>query len=355
MTPTMTPAESSPATIETPGTFEVPQGAARSEWIKTGNIPTDLPKADPAPARTKNTAEGDKPEETAPASEPGNKQERRSNADTRLNELLDDLRAAGLTPKALKTFTSEWDRKQASSAPARAPETTENRAPAGLTPPVKPKSEDFEGKTWAEYEAAKDQYHEDLAEYKARKSLADYQEGLKQEATAKELKESLAAASERYGETAQETIGTTSQEIYNDPKVSGVVKALLNESPVMVDVLYALGSKPEDLADFLKDARDNPSAAIRKLVLVEKFVQEELAGNGGKPEATERATDGKFRSAAPVEKKPTNAPPPAREVSGRNPAPPDDVESAMANVLNGGDSRAAIDAMTRKKLREMRG
>ena len=241
MTPTMTPAESSPV-IEVNSTFEVPQGAARAEWLKTGKVPEETPKAAPAPAK-KTAAEGDKPEGTEPASEPGNKQERRSNADTRLNELLDDLREAGLTPKALKTFKNEWDRKQTNSEPAKAPEQTANLT-SGLQSPTKPKPEDFEGKTWAEYEAAKDQYHEDLADYKAKKSIADYQESVRQETTAKELRESLAKASERYGETAQETIGTTSQEIYNDPKVSGVVKALLNESPVMVLIAVALKSIP---------------------------------------------------------------------------------------------------------------
>lgn len=354
------PAESSPASVNT--TVFAPAGDARAEWLKSGAIP-ETPKPEESATSKESSAEGDKPEgKAAPASEAGKQnqeQKQRSNADTRLNELLDDLRAAGLTPKALKTFTQEYERKQQQAEPQKAAtEKTDNPA-SDLKAPVKPKSEDFEGKPWAEYEAAKDKYSEDLAEYKAKKAVDDFRQQQKQEVASRELRQKLTDAKTRYGDDAESTISTTAGTIFNDPKISGIVKSLVNESPVLVDVLYVLGEKAGDLQDFLGDARSNTAAAIRKFVLIEKLVIEDLAKGGGKTKAgeddtRERGEDGKFKAAATPEKKTTDAPPPPREVSGRGPAP-DEVEAAYTAALKSGDARAAIDAENRRDLRRRKG
>jgi len=91
-----------------------------------------------------------------------------------------------------------------------------------------------------------------------------------------------------------------------------------------------MGSNADELAEFVSLAKTNPGAAIRKLVLVEKLVQEELA-KGGTPKASsngetaQRDETGKFLPA----KKTTSAPPPPRETSGRSSPPPDAVDRAV--------------------------
>lgn len=340
------PAASSPAPETT--VFTPDSGEARAEFFKTGKMPET--KADPSPAK-ESSAEGEKPEgKAAPASEAGVTQEpkHRSNAEIRLDEILDGLRAAGLTPAALKTFAKDYQRVGQQQAEAAKPEQKQAE-PADSKAPVKPKPEDFEGKPWTEYEAAKDKYFEDLADYKATKAIEDDRAARQQETVSKELQTKLDDAKSRYGETAESTIRETSSAIFNDAKIAGVVKALVNDSPVLVDLLYVIGSKAEDMADFVKTAQSNPGAAIRKLVLIEKFVMEELA-KGGKSEneTAQRGDDGKFKA---PEKKITAAPPPPKEVGATGAPPPDEVEAAIKR----GDDRAAIDAMNRADIRRRKG
>lgn len=326
---------------------------AYAEWRQTGKTPEpSQPKEESAPS--KDSAAGDEPaQKTAPASEAGKKQEikerPRSNAETRLNELLEDLRHAGLSPAELKTFKREAQRQEKPAEPQKAaPERTEK--PAGLEPPKKPKPEDFEGKTWEEYEAAKDKYYEDLADFKAQKRLEDFRAEQKQESQQREMQDRLSDAKQRYGAEAEPAIIEAAGAIFNDAQVHAVVKALVNDSPVLVDLLYVAASKPEDFAALLSEARTNPGAAIRRIVLLEKLVQEELA-KGGKPEAGSAATrgeDGKFKA---PEKKVTGAPPPPKEVSGRGTSPPDEIESAAKN----GDFRSYRDAANRRDLARAQG
>ena len=96
--------------------IEVPRdGAAYAEWRQTGKLPEAKPaqpKGESAPPK-ESSAEGQEPKgKPAPASEAGNKEQEkpkppRDNAASRLNELLEDLRKAGLTPAELKTFKSD--------------------------------------------------------------------------------------------------------------------------------------------------------------------------------------------------------------------------------------------------------
>lgn len=337
------PAESSPAqaVVPKPGTTEY------ADWRINGTVPK--PKAASAPAK-ETPAEGEKPEaKVAPGSESGKeKQERRSNADTRLNELLDDLREAGLTPKALKSFRSDYQRTQA--APEK-PATEKTANPADPKAPVKPKASDFEGKPWSDYEAAKDKYFEDLADYRAGKAVESDRERQRQEAQTKELEGRVTDAEKRYGTETRQTIQKTANTIFTDAKVPPAVKAMVNDSPVMVDLLYVMGSKPADLEDFMDSARSNGSAAIRKLVLLEQLVIQELAkGNVSRETESERGDDGQFKGKAP-EPKTTAAPPPPKEVSGRGSQPPDEVTGAVKN----NDFRTFKNAQNRRDVNRRKG
>lgn len=354
-----TPAASSPAPVITPpSTVLAPKGEARAEWLKTGNMPeapAEKPKEASAPS--KETSVEGAPSQDAPAPEPGKQQEQRqrNSAESRLNEILDDLREQGLTPKALKSFKQDYQRTQSQAEPQKTAATEQTAKPA-IDPkaPVKPKTEDFEGKPWAEYEAAKDKYYEDVADYKAAKAIETDRARQRDEAATRELQGKVTDAEKRYGTDAREVIRKTSTEIFSDAKVNGVVKALLNDSPVLVDVLYTIGGKAEDLTDFLETARSNPSAAIRKLVLVEKLVIEELAKGGeeAKAGAPDRGDDGKFKPAQPsTPERKTSAPPPPKEVRSTTGAAPDEVVEAYKS----GNARAFIEAENRREIRKMKG
>jgi pimeloyl-ACP methyl ester carboxylesterase len=90
------------------------------------------------------------------------------------------------------------------------------------------------------------------------------------------------------------------------------VKSIIGQfqSEVWPDIVYTLGSKPEELQAFIKLAKENPGAAIRKAVLTEHLITQELS-KGGKPEAkSEAKTDvtrdesGKFQKAPEKEASP---------------------------------------------------
>lgn len=297
----------------------------------------DKSKAASTPAESR---PGEQPgEKRAPASEAGKgtqEQKPRSDAATRLEELLSDLRTAGLTPAELKTFrrNAQAEGQKPPSQEGKPPAGAEHtEKPAGLEAPKRPKQEEF--KTWGEYQEAYEKWASDNTAYEVQKALQEDRRRQHQDAQARELKGKLDDAAKRYGAESGKTIIETAKAINGDKQIPEAVKAILEESPVLVDLMYTIGSKPEDRAAFVELARTNPAAAIRKAVLMEGLVQAELAkgGSGGKGaqagaaggETPERGADGKFK--APGDKG-TQAPPPPREVGAHGGAPPDEVEQA---------------------------
>lgn len=349
-------ADSSPAPQAAP--MEVPtESAAYAEWRISGKLP-EAPKKQPKSgvSATSNgnssAASEEAAEKASPASEAGENQQQekrsRSNAETRLNEILADLRRAGMTPAELKSFKREALKE--SEQPKAAPEKTDK--PAGLQAPQKPKSDDF--KTWEEYEAARDEYFENMADYKAAKKLEEFHANQAQQAQAKELKAKIDDAKQRYGDEAEATIRETAQSLWSDQQIHPAVKDLLGGSDVLVDVLYVMGSKPEDLEEFTAMARSNPAAAVRKFVLLEHLVQQELRGKSGDSEgatAPGRDESGRFTKPSPPAKPVTSAPPPPREASGRSAAPPDQVDRALKD----GDFAGFRDARNRADIERRRG
>lgn len=327
-----TPAESSSA-VHPP--IEVPQdhnSQEYAEWRLTGKTPEPKPaptetkpKADPAPAKKEPS------EKTAPVSETGNhtQQERKpSKAEQRLSDLLEDIRQTGYTPAELKTLRKQAQAETKAEPPKATPEPTAK--PAELK---KPKLEDF--KTLDDYEAARDKYYEDLATDKAQKAVEADRVRQANEAQQRTMRERLDKAKERYGDGADTQIVQTARDIFNANDVNPAVKAVLNDSDVLVDLMYALG-KGEDFQEFLSEAKTNPGKAIRRAVLIEKLVKEELAKGPRSTDTVEtpaRDASGKFQkseSEPPAEKPTTKAPPPPRESSGRASAPPDELQAAIA-------------------------
>ena len=335
-------ADSSPA----PESFEIPKAGteAYAEWRMNSGRTPDEPKAE---------ADGDgKPKEEAPApssSEPSapeagskqdkQKQQRRSNEGDRISEILSDVKALGLKPSDLKLSREEFAKRFApadsgqrsaiSDQPkAESPKLT---AESSLQPPKKPEFKDFNG-DYDAFDAAKDKYFEDLADYKAKAAVEAERIAQAQREQQKTFRQKLDEAKERYGAEADQAIVKVAQQISGDKQIHPAVKVLLDESPVLADLLYVMGSEPEEFADFMKEARERPGIALRRAVLLEKLVQDELAKNGSATAPKRDAETGQFVAAEKAEKPPvkktTAAPAPPSEVSGRGSPPVDEQERA---------------------------
>jgi len=354
MSDTAAVADSTPA----PTTLLAPTDPQEyATWRSTGKLP-EPKEGKPKEASTPSpeSSSGSPEEKIAPAPEAGKtKQEprSRSDAETRLAEVLADLSKAGLTPKELKTFKREAQQvvsgeKDAPPASSTAPE---------LKAPVKPDFKNWKG-TWVELEAAKEKYYDELGDYKVAKALQDFQRTQATQALNARMAARVAAAAEHYGGgAARDTIVSTAQTLFaKDSPLPGVVHALIDQSPVIEHLLYTLGSKAEDLAEFIATAKSNPGQAVRKVVLMEQLIQDELAKGGKKPDAEktddpaagERDENGRFKT--PV-RQVTKAPPPPREVSGRAVVPPDGIDSAVSD----GDFRAFQAKSNARDLARRRG
>jgi hypothetical protein len=307
----------------------------------TGKLPGDKPKTEDS------TPSKDSGEEAAPEAATKPPPQRQAGADARLREILADLKQAGLTPSELKTFKREAQR-EAERKPESRPEPRQEAAPPpqqkGPEPPKKPVYSEYED--WEKYEAAKDKYTEDLADYKVQLAIAKDRQDRAQAESQKTWQTKLAEASERYGAEAETAIVDTARAISGDQDIHPAVKAILDDSSVLTDLLYVMGSNESSMKEFVSLARSNPGQAIRKAVLLERLVLEELAKQkgGGTPE---RAEDGKFQAA----KKISQAPPPPREVNGRAGPPPDETESAVKN----NDFRSFREAENRKAIAKLKG
>jgi len=237
---------------------------------------------------------------------------RPSKAERRLNELLEDLKRAGLSPSELKTFKREA--QKAVEQPAKPAEE-----PVDPDAPKEPNEQDFD--TWEEFEKAQKKYYRELTAHESRRAIENYKAEQRREAAQSTMTERLNEAKQRYGDGADKTIIEAAKQIFTgDTPVHGAIREVLNESPVLVDVLYTLGK--DGLDEFLELCKSDPGKAMRKAVLVEKLVLEELGRNGG---GEDRGPDGKFVSSKPQ----TKAPPPPRVTSGRSGPPADELERAV--------------------------
>lgn len=350
-----TVAESSPAAAPA----AVPSGAeAYANWRMTGEVP-ETPKPEAPAASKESSGAGEKPAESASAPEAESQQEKkprsspsgasaRSNAETRLNEILADLKRAGLTPAELKAYKREAQQQATQqSQPNAVTEQTGKPAEKANEAPKKPDPSKFA--TYEEFDAALDKYHEDVADFRAQKAIADYQAQLQQQTAQQAMQQKFADAKTRYGDEAEATITSTAKALHADAAIPAAVKEMIGNSPVLVDVLYAMGSKPADLDEFVGLARTNPAAAIRKLVVYEQLVSAELGSKAGPAAAAPgRDESGKF---TPPAKKTTQAPPPPREAAGRAAAQPDEVEAATAS----NDFTRYRNAANREDLARRRG
>lgn len=294
----------------------------RSEWRKTGEMPS---KADSATAKQDSATDK---VETAPVSETGHQEKpKRDNAETRLKELLADLKTAGLSPAELKTFKREAQKAETKAEPLPAPPKVE--APK-LEAPVKPQWKDFASldEGWEKYETAKDKWVEDLTAFNRKEAIAEFTRNTQQEYQQQKLGQELEAGRKKYQN--YDHITTPVIQALQADGIAKEVTEVVGRSPVFVDLLYVIGENDTSREEFLALAKSDPWAAVRKAVIMEQLITEELAKTRevNKADETPRGADGKFLASTP-EKKITTAPKPPSEVGGKAAAPGDAIEEAV--------------------------
>lgn len=287
---------------------------AYAQWRIDGTLPTSEPiVADPAPADTSKETLSD-----APDPEPESKQEsrRKPGAEARIAELTAKTRQL---EKDLEEARKPKEAK-ADPPPARQPEHTR--------PKPKPEDQADGNPKYAVYE----DYIEDLADWKAEQRMATRD---REQAQAKQLEsttQKLNEARTRYEDYDSKAMPVV-QELLKDG-VSREVFSVLNDSPVLADLLYTIGGSEDTKVAFLKDCRDNPGKALRVALLMEQDIVKEL-GKG----SAERNDKGQFTPKVevetPVKRGPGSAAKPPIEIGNRGAGSGDDYAQALSDLDSG--------------------
>ena len=334
-----TPAASSPAPV-----MEASRGPLvnltpeqRTEFRKTGELPKaeskqETPQEESAPSQeetpkpTEETQEEQSTQQEPTQTKP-QESKRRPDAEARIKQLTDRIK--------------ELEANQPARVEAPKPENPQE--------PAKPQNyqewrKTFKPSVWIEeyakanpeatYEDANAAMADYLGDVRDQFRTAEQQQQIQQ----REFQSKVAEAKARYGDKFDEVLAPAVTAIIGDQSVSGVVKSMLNDSEVLPDLMFTIGSDATELANFVKMAKENPGKAIRYIALTESLIRDELEGK----QASEPP-------AAPV-KPQTQAPRPPAEVGGRAASPGDALEEAA----KAGDFRSFKAESTRRELARMK-
>lgn len=315
--------------------IELPRSGtpAYAQWRIDGT----LPEKAPAPKIVESAAT-DPSKETpsdAPEAEPETRQEsrRKPGAEARIAELT--ARAKQLE-RELEEARKPKEAK-ADPPPARQPEHTR----------PKPKLEDqVDGKP--KYSVYED-YIEDLADWKAEQRMVARE---REQAQAKQLEstsQKITEARQRYADYDSKALPVIKELL--SPGISREVFSVVNDSPVLADLLYTIGGSEETSADFLKAARENPGKALRVALLIEQEIVRELGKGSSESTRNDKGQFVKPEVEAPVKRGPESAAKPPIEIGNRGSTAKSDLESA----LDSGDFRAFKRAQDAKELKRLRG
>ena len=341
------PAGSAPATeaVVEPKQFHEFTAQERSEYLKTLKTPDPPKTEESAPQQT---AEPEKAE-SAPESAPEPPQEKAKGKpkgtgtpeEKRIPQLLSER-------NALEKRVAELEKQlKEGAAPTKAEPAPQPKP--GLEAPKKPKWEEFQaqGKTYEEYDAAKDEYFEKLAEFKSKMAVEEDRKARAQAEVDRTVAERLASAEKLYPDyrevaaPAMERLGAEAHPL---------VKEMLSSSEYLAHMLYVMGKDAGELASFLGMAKSNPFAAMRKIAIYEQLIKEELTKPKGEAKAESEAEPPKPESSKPA-KKVTSVPPPLEEVGGKVTKAPD----PLAEALAAGDVGAYRRELNRQRRMSARG
>lgn len=342
-------ADSSPAPAAATPNFDIPRSNTPeyAEWRKSGALPDKAkPKTEEsAPSSDAPAPEAEPTQESQPKATPPRPKLSAEDRIKQLEETIEKIRkGAGLETK-----------KAAEPSPAHT-EPVPAKQPLQFTN-AKPKPEDKNPDGTAKYDTYED-YLEGLTTWKAKELRAEEKRIEAEERSQAELKAKVEDARGRY-DNLDEVMFPALEAIAGDAAVSPVVRAMLNDSEYLPDLLYTIGGKPEDLASFIKMAKQQPGKAIRYLAVTENLIKEELS-KGTLPAAGRDAATGKFTKpepVAPAKRSPASASEPPLEIGSRGTGTMDESARALA-ALEKGDPNAFRDwkkAEDKKELARRRG
>lgn len=273
----------------------------RAEFRKTGELPKPKPEdaatsKEETASKSETVGESETPQKTQELPKPKPKQ----SAEERIAQLeatIEKIRKG-----------KEGKETQADSSPAKP-----SPRPVEATRP-KPTAEDKKEDGTPKFDTYED-FVEDLSDWKSEQREAKNQREQREQAQADKTHAKVAEAKSRY-DNFTEVVGPAVDAIVGDADISPTVKQMLDDSEVFADLVYTIGSNKEELATFLKMAKESPGKAIRYIALTESLINEELEGKAAKPSEE-----------APVKPR-TQAPKPPSEAGGRAATPPDALESA---------------------------
>jgi hypothetical protein len=275
-----------------------------------------------------------KPEDAADSAAKKTQETRRKpDAEARIKELAarakqleKDLEEAR-KPKETKADSSTA--KLAEEKPGTAPATRPKPTLGDKGTDGKPKYDSYEA------------FNEDLVDWRVEQRFAaqqrEQQEGQQRQSLAKHLEE----ARGRYTDFDSVTKPLIQEML--KPEIAREVFAVINDSPVLADLLYTIGGTEASKADFLDACRTNPGKALRVALLMEQEIVKEL-GKG--KAAGKKAGEGEVEP-APVKPR---APKPPTEVGGRG-APGED---ALISAAKTGDFRSFEAEQTRRAIASRR-
>jgi hypothetical protein len=277
----------------------------RAEWLKTGNMPAleepkkDLPKEDASAA-------------SIPAKDAGSGPAKKDKTDQERNwRTLESERNAEREKREAAEKELEEYRTGKRKPEEKKPETTAAKL---LEMPKRPRMTDFRDGQGAldseKYEAALDKYETDKDAY-TNQQVQVRTAAQQQEQSIKTWQGELKT---KYGEKAdgidvKKTVDKLAATMQDAPGFF----MILNDSEVFTDLMFVLGTDPK-LDELLAEAKDpkTHSRAMRKLILLESGVKQELAKQSKEPPPEKK------------EEKLTKAGKPPQEAAGGSSSPEDD-------------------------------
>jgi len=226
--------------------------------------------------------------------------------------------------------------KEAESATAKPEAKVEQ--PKALEPPKKPELKDFD--SWEKYEEAKDKWHEDMADYKAKVAVMQDRQARQLEAAQQKFNEYLAEAAQRYP-NLKEVLPPFTKELET---AHPFVQQFLNTTDNLADVLMVICQDEAAKTEFLREAKANPAQAIKRISVTESLVKQELS-KGKEPEKKASEAEPEKKEKPPAEPV-TRAPKPVSEVGGRGTA----TEDSGVAAARSGDFRTAKAEWNREFL-----
>jgi hypothetical protein len=295
-----------------------------SKYRTEGKLPERFKPAEDAGAAPADESEETTTEIEGESETPEDAQEKTERKPTQTaKERIAELKAtiAKIEQRAgIKTEVSESS--PATPAPKTEPVKQQPQATADQEPTADDTNEDGTLK-FATYE----EFTKALARHEARKERAEWQREQDQKTFAKEFNAKLDEARGRY-EDFDKVKEATVAAVVNDASISPVFKAILDDSKVLPDLIFTIGSDPAELAALAKMAKEDPGEAIRKLIITEYLIKKELAA------------------------KPADEEPPAKQTT-KAPKPPAPVGGASTRTFDVSDESLSAEEWARKRTKEL--